>query len=159
MKKYLQPIFVQTLSELQFRVLGSKYEKLHGIPYIIGAIDGSHIFVLAYVLGGEDDYCRKSFHSAILQEIVGQDCIFWNYEFEWTGSLHDWAVFQVTRIGRTYIEGKFQPYKLIGDVAYPVRPWMYCPFKGGNTTLSGKNANWNFIQSSTRMCVERAFGI
>ena len=36
---------------------------------------------------------------------------------------------------------------------------MYCPFKGGKTTLSGKEANWNFIQSSTRMCVERAFGI
>jgi hypothetical protein len=36
---------------------------------------------------------------------------------------------------------------------------MYCPFKGGKTTLCGKEANWNFIQSSTRMCVERAFGI
>ena len=57
------------------------------------------------------------------------------------------------------MEGKFQPYKLIGDAAYPVQPWMYCSFKGGKTTLSGKDANWNFIQSSTRICVERAFGI
>jgi hypothetical protein len=48
---------------------------------------------------------------------------------------------------------------LIRNVANPVRPWMYCPFKGGKTMLSGKEANWNFIQSSTRMCVERAFGI
>ena len=44
-------------------------------------------------------------------------------------------------------------------VAYPVWPWMDCPFKGGKTTLSGKEANGNFIQSLTRMCVERAFGI
>jgi hypothetical protein len=36
---------------------------------------------------------------------------------------------------------------------------MYCPFKDRKTTLSGKEANWNFIQSSTRMCVKRAFGI
>ena len=36
---------------------------------------------------------------------------------------------------------------------------MYCPFKGRKTTLSGKEANWNFIQSSSMMCVERAFGI
>ena len=36
---------------------------------------------------------------------------------------------------------------------------MYCPFKGGKTTLPGKKANWNFIQYSTKMCVERAFGI
>ena len=158
-RKYLQPVFVQTPSESQFRVLASKFEQLHGIPYIIGAIDGSHILVLAPIIGGEDYYCRKSFHSAILQGIVGPDCMFWDYEFGWAGSLHDWAVFQVTKIGRACIEGKFQPYKLIGDAAYPVRPWMYCPFKGGKTTLSGKEANWNFIQSSTRMCVERAFGI
>ena len=44
-RKYLQPIFVQTPSESQFRGLASKFEKLHGIPYIIGAIDGSHIHV------------------------------------------------------------------------------------------------------------------
>jgi hypothetical protein len=108
---------------------------LHGIPYIIGAIDGSHIIVLAYVINIKDYYCKKSFHSTILQGIVGPDCMFCNYE------------------------GKFQPYKLIRNVANPVRPWMYCPFKGGKTMLSGKEANWNFIQSSTRMCVERAFGI
>ena len=158
-RKYLQPVLVQTPNESQFRVIASRFEQLHGIPYIIGAIDGSHIPVLAPVIGGEDYYCRKSFHSAILQGIVGPDCMFWDYEFGWAGSLHDWAVFQVTRIGRGCIEGKFQPYKLIGDAAYPVRPWMYCPFKGGKAALSGKAANWNFIQSSTRMCVERAFGI
>jgi hypothetical protein len=93
MRKYLQPVFVQTPSKSQFRVLASKFEELHGIPYIIGAIDGSHILVLAPIIGGEDYYCRRSFHSAILQGIVGPDCMFWNYEFGWAGSLHDWAVF------------------------------------------------------------------
>lgn len=28
------------------------------------------------------------------------------------------------------------PYKLIGDVAYPMRPWLYYPFKGENDGLS-----------------------
>ena len=36
---------------------------------------------------------------------------------------------------------------------------MYCLFKGGKTTLFGKKANWNFIQSSMNICVERVFGI
>ena len=111
---------------------------MYRIPYIIGAIDGSHISILAPIIGGEDYYCRKSFHSAILQGIVGPDCMFWKYEFGWARSLHDWAIFQVIKTGCTYIEGKFQPYKLIGVAAYPVRPWMYCPFKGGKTTLSRK---------------------
>ena len=85
--------------------------------------------------------------------------MFWDYEFGWAVSIHDWSVFQVTRIGRECIEGKYQSYKLIGDAAHPVQPWMYYPFKDVKTTLSGKEANWNFIQSSTRMCVERGFWI
>jgi hypothetical protein len=108
-RKHLQPVFVQIPSESQFRVFASRFEKLHDIPYIIGAIDGSHIHVLAPVIGGQDYYCIKSFHSAILQEIVGPYCMFWNYEFGWAGSLHDWNVFQVTRIGHRCIEGKLQP--------------------------------------------------
>ena len=80
-RKYLQPFFVQTPNELQFRLLASKFEQLHGIHYIIGAMDGSHTSVLAHVIGGEYYYCRKSFHSMILQGIVGPNCMFWNYEF------------------------------------------------------------------------------
>ena len=158
-RQHLQRILVQIPSESQFRVLAKEFEALHGIPYVVGAIDGSHIPVLAPIYGGEDYYCRKSFHSAILQGIVDVHCKFWDYEFGWAGSLHDWAVFQVTKIGRACIEGRLHPYKLIGDAAYPIRPWMYCPFKGGKTELSQIQANWNFVQSSTRMCVERAFGI
>lgn len=158
-RKHLLRVLVQFPSESQFRVLASQFEALHGIPYIVGAIDGSHIPVLAPVIGGEDYYCRKSFHSAILQGIVDVNCKFWDFEFGWAGSLHDWSVFQVTKVGKAFMEGKYMPYKLIGDAAYPVRPWMYCPFKGQKDGLSRCRANWNFIQSSTRMCVERAFGI
>jgi hypothetical protein len=57
------------------------------------------------------------------------------------------------------MEDKFILYKLIGDAAYPVRPWMYCPFKGSSDGLEPYKAHWNFIQSSTCMSMERAFGI
>ena len=156
---HLQKIFIQIPNEDKFRVLARDFERLHNIPYIIGPIDGSHIPVLAPVIGGEDYYCRKSFHSALLQGIVDSNCIFWDYEFGWAGSLHDWTVFQQTKIGRACMEGRFLPYKLIGDAAYPVRPWMYSPFKGTSNGLEPYKAHWNFIQSSSRMCVERAFGI
>jgi hypothetical protein len=57
------------------------------------------------------------------------------------------------------MEGKFLPYKLIGNAEYPVQPWMYCPFKGSSNGLEPYKAHWNFIQSSTRMYIERTFGI
>ena len=102
----------------------------------MGVIDGSHILVLAPIYGGENYYCRKSFHSAILQGIVDVHYKFWDYEFGWAGSLHDRVVFQVIKIGRACMERRLHPYKLIGDAAYPIRPWMYCTFKRGKTELS-----------------------
>jgi DDE superfamily endonuclease len=57
------------------------------------------------------------------------------------------------------VKGAFLPYRFIGDVAYSMRPWFYSPFKGEKEGLPRRKAHWNFIQSSTRMAVERAFGI
>lgn len=68
------------------------------------------------------------------------------------GRLHVWVVFHVRKIEHGCIKNNFQPYKLIRDIAYPLKPWMYYPFKGGKV-----EANWDFIQYSTRMCVERPF--
>ena len=73
--------------------------------------------------------------------------------------MYDWTLFQLTKVERDCIKGKFLSYKLVGDCAYSVRPWIYSPFKGCAEDLEGYKANRNFIQSSTRMCVERAFRI
>jgi hypothetical protein len=51
------------------------------------------------------------------------------------------------------MEGKLLPYKLIGNAAYLVRPWMYCLFKGSSNGLEPYKAHWNFIQSLTRVYV------
>lgn len=69
--------------------------------------------------------------------------------------MYDYIVFKLMKVDRKCIETKLLPYKLIGDAAYPIRVWMYCPFKGGvDVFLPPYKAHWNFIQSSTRMCVE-----
>ena len=36
---------------------------------------------------------------------------------------------------------------------------MFVPFKGYKGRLSRDEYHWNFVQSSTRMCVERVFGM
>jgi hypothetical protein len=43
--------------------------------------------------------------------------------------------------------------------SYPMQPWFYYPFKGERDGLPKYKAHWNFIQSNTRMLVERTFGI
>lgn len=51
------------------------------------------------------------------------------------------------------------PHKLIRDCAYPMQTWIYSSSKGCTKGFEGYKANWNFIRSSTRMCVECAFNI
>ena len=68
-------------------------------------------------------------------------------------------IVSIDKFGKDCIKSKCLHYKLIGDCAYLVRPWIYSPFKGCAKSLEGYKANWNFIQSFTRMCVKRAFGI
>ena len=51
---HLQGFFVQLPSPARFRVLAQELEALCGIPHIIGAINGSHIPILAHVIEGEN---------------------------------------------------------------------------------------------------------
>ena len=53
----------------------------------------------------------------------------------------------------------FLLFKFIKNATYPMRPWFYSSFKGEIDGLPIKKTHWNFIQSSIRMAVERAFGI
>jgi hypothetical protein len=57
------------------------------------------------------------------------------------------------------MEIKFLPYKLVRDVVFPMWPWFYFPFKGEKDGLPRYKAQYNLIQSSTRMLIERTFGM
>ena len=80
---HLLGTFIQFPSPAWFRVLAQEFEAFYGIPHIIGAIDGSHIPILALIIKGEDYYYRKSFHLALLQGIVDTKCVFLDSEFKW----------------------------------------------------------------------------
>jgi len=57
-------------------------------------------------------------------------CNFWDYDYGWACSIHDWALFQKNKLKKLSDEKKYLLYKLIRDVTYPMCPWFYFPFKG-----------------------------
>ena len=126
---HLQGTFVQFPSPTRFRILAQKFEVLHEILYIIRAIDGSYIPILAPVFRGEHYYCRKLFHSALLQSVGDTKCVFWDYEFGWAGNMYDWTLILLTKVGRDCIKSISLPYKLIRNCAYLVRPWILQPIQ------------------------------
>ena len=139
--------------------ISRNFEVLHGIPYIVGAIDGRHIPILTPHEHAADYYCRKGFQSILLQRVVDHSCCFWDYNIGWCDSIHDYNLFSKSSIGKYCFEGKLNPYALLGDAAYQPHPWMLTPYFGCKNRFSREQKHWNFIQSNSQMCVERAFGI
>lgn len=60
-----------------------------GPPQCIGAIDGSHIPILAPQKYQCDNFNRKGWHSIILQEVVDGKGLFWSVYSGMFGSLHN----------------------------------------------------------------------
>ena len=144
-KDHLLPIVIEKSTPENMKRRAAEFESLHGIPYVIGAIDGSHIPIIAPSKDSPEYYCRKGFYSCLLQRVVDVQCKFWDFDFGWAGSCHNWSIFQRSQLGIDVMNNKLLPYRLIGDAAYPMRPWFYSPFKGVQDGLSREKTHWNFI--------------
>jgi hypothetical protein len=66
-----------------------EFENIYQIPFVIGAVDGSHIPIVALGLHTSDYYNRKEFHFILLQGVVSSKCLFWDFYIGWAGSMHD----------------------------------------------------------------------
>lgn len=62
---------------------------MHNIPYVVGAVDGSHIFIITPCLYATGYYNRKRFHSILLHGVVSSKCLFWGIDIGWAESMHD----------------------------------------------------------------------
>jgi hypothetical protein len=99
-KKHLKPLVIRKQTETSLRAMVAEFEKLHNIPYNIGAVDGSHTSIITPPIDPTSYYCRKGFYYALLQGIVDKDCKHWDFNFGWAGRCHDWTLFQNTEIGK-----------------------------------------------------------
>ncbi len=73
------------------------FESLHEISYILDAIDGSHTPIVAPKVDPKSYHCRKGFYSKLIQRIVDAMCNFWDHDYGWARSIHDWTNFQKNR--------------------------------------------------------------
>ena len=65
------------------------FEERWDFPQCFGAIDGSHIPIIAPTHSPTDYYNRKGFHSIVLQALVDHQYRFFNVYVGWPGSVHD----------------------------------------------------------------------
>jgi hypothetical protein len=52
------------------------FECLHGTPYILSAIYGSHVPIITPKIDPKSYYCRKGFYSTLIQGAIDANCSF-----------------------------------------------------------------------------------
>uniref|UniRef100_A0A3P9P161 DDE Tnp4 domain-containing protein n=1 Tax=Poecilia reticulata TaxID=8081 RepID=A0A3P9P161_POERE len=74
----LVPELIEIPSAERFEEMAAYFENRWGPPQCVGAIDGSHIPIIAPTTYHSDFFNRKGWHSLILQGVVDGRGLFWN---------------------------------------------------------------------------------
>ncbi|KAB0801953.1 hypothetical protein PPYR_04139, partial [Photinus pyralis] len=143
------------------KYIAEQFKRKQGIGNIIGAIDGSHIKINKPKFNQDSYINRKGYHSVLLQGVVDHRKMFIDVYCGEPGSLHDARLLRKSPLYARTTDNKndiFYDMFLLGDSAYPCLNWIVPPFKD-NGNLTADQKMFNYKHSSTRMCVENAFGL
>lgn len=136
-------------------------------PQCVGAIDGSHIPIIAPSENPLDYYNRKGYHSIVLQALVDHEYRFLDVYVGWPGSVHDARVLGNSTLYTNLESGILPnwsrtiyntsvPLLILGDPAYPLKTWLMKPFS--DTGLTARQRKFNYQLSRARVVVENGFG-
>jgi hypothetical protein len=67
-KNHLKPLMIPKLTINKIKETTTGVECLHGTPYILGAINGNHVPIIALKVDPKPYYCRKGFYSKVYNQ-------------------------------------------------------------------------------------------
>ncbi|XDV20439.1 hypothetical protein PO909_025766 [Leuciscus waleckii] len=151
-----------------FQAIITGFERKTGFPMCAGALDGTHIPIIAPSSYPTDYYNRKGWYSVLLQGLVDHTYSFLDFDVGWPGKCHDAYVFECSRLCRKLedvtffppvsrnIQGVDIPVLIVADSTYSLTSNIMKPFPEG--TARGPRAAYNASLSRARIHVEHAFG-
>ncbi|XP_039308183.1 putative nuclease HARBI1 [Solenopsis invicta] len=128
-------------------------------PGVIGAIDGTHIKIIAPKDRSESYINRKGYHSIQLQVVCNADLKFIHCYYGQVGSVHDNRVFRLLNIENMCTNAYFlNDSHILRDAVYCISKYVMVPFKDNGHSFE-RQINFNKRLSSTRMMAERSLGL
>ncbi|KAJ8974307.1 hypothetical protein NQ317_009547 [Molorchus minor] len=129
-------------------------------PGVIGAVDCTHVAIVA-PLEEEHNYInRKGYHSKNVQVVCDYNLRILNINPQFPGSTHDsyiWRMSQVqAELERCFNNGDHNSW-LLGDSGYPQQPWLMTPIL--HPIAGTPEEQYNNSHASARNCIERCFGV
>ncbi len=139
--------------------LAQDFMKIGGFPKVAGCIDGTHINISPPSNDEISFLNRHHQHSINAMAVAGPDLTIYYLEANFPGRCHDSNVLRSSSLWRSFEDAGNRPFEgavLLGDSAYPLRPWLMTPFPGDPDGAKGR---FNLAHMKTRNVVERAFGV
>ena len=112
-----------------------------------------------------DMYCgRKRYWGIGVQAVCTAQLKFTVFAVTSGTNSHDSSAFAATEVGRLFSTSENEggvpdPYYLVGDAAYAGNRRVITPFTRRSYSRGTDEDTFNFIHSSKRMAIERAFGV
>lgn len=124
------------------------------IPNVIGLIDGSLIGIKTPSTDEESFVSRKGGHAINVQGICDHQMKFTNVVVKWPGSTHDAFMWNNCALKNEFENGDIHGGLLLGDSAYPLRPWLLRPIQ---TTANDAEESFNVHHRRMRQKIENCF--
>ncbi|XP_047998801.1 putative nuclease HARBI1 [Leguminivora glycinivorella] len=134
------------------------FRRKWNFPRCGGALDGKHVVIKAPAVSGSYYYNYKHTNSIVLMALVDDNYCFSYIDVGCNGRISDGGVFRNCNLSAA-LENNLLPdgHVIVGDNAFPLKPYLMKPYPGSNLTL--KQKIFNYRLSRARRIVENAFGI
>ena len=137
----LIPIYINFPTGDELKEVVKGFRDKWGVPQCAGSIDGSHIPVTPPATNHTDHYNHKGWYSMLVRAVVDHNCLFRDLCVGWPGSVHDARVLANSSVYKKITNGELLQGQeiqvqgqqlrtfLLGDLAYPLLPWLVKPFQ------------------------------
>jgi hypothetical protein len=140
-RRVLLPKYVQWPSNDRMQGLMKEFERISGIPKVVGAMYTTHIPIIApkanvaaYFNKRHTERNQRTSYSITLQGVVDNTGSFTDICIGWPGSMSDDIVLENSDLFRWGVNGFLNGFWVVGSSSYPLLDWLLVPYVQHNLT-------------------------